>query len=239
MARNFRDNPDISALFGSYDDEPSAPDFLSQYRNLLHHYIHQRSERYAKTFWAGCGAVRREVFLTLGGFDNERFEEPSIEDIEFGYRLSDEGYKITLDKQLQVKHLKHWGWYSLIRTDIMNRALPWSKLILESKTIPGELNLRISDRISTLLVGLLIISALIVLAGLFGLYDSPGLEIISLIFILISFSVIIFLNRDLYWFFLRKRGLQFTLLAVPMHLFYYFYCGLSFGFCWVREKLSF
>lgn len=238
VARNFCTDPDLTALFGSYDDEPAAPDFFSQYRNLLHHYVHQRSERYAKTFWAGCGAVRREVFLEEGGFDKKRFEVPSIEDIEFGYRLFERGYKIVLDKELQVKHLKHWGWYSLIRTDILNRALPWSKLIIESKMIPGELNLRISDRISTMFLGLLIIFVLVLLGDLFGLYNSSGMKGISIILILIFFSAIIFLNRDLYGFFLRKRGLRFTLLAVPMHFLYYFYCGLSFVFCWARKKLS-
>ena len=56
-------------MFGSYDDTPEAPDFISQYRNLLHHYTHQRAKREAKTFWTGCGAVRKEVFSELKGFD--------------------------------------------------------------------------------------------------------------------------------------------------------------------------
>ncbi len=38
VASAFAVEPDLAALFGSYDDEPAAANFLSQYKNLLHHY---------------------------------------------------------------------------------------------------------------------------------------------------------------------------------------------------------
>ncbi len=238
VARTFKENPDTSALFGSYDDTPSAPDFLSQYRNLLHHYVHQRSSRIAKTFWAGCGAVRRKVFTELNGFDDHHFGTPSIEDIEFGYRMSEKGYKIILDRQLQVKHLKHWGWHSLIKTDILNRAVPWSRLILESKSMPRDLNLSVSDRVSTILVGLFAACVLLLILALFKLYNSPVINSILITLVPMLIIALVALNRDLYGFFLKKRGLKFTLLAIPMHFIYYFYCGASFAFCWIQNKLS-
>ena len=60
--------------------------FLSQYKNLLHHFVHQGSSSDATTFWAGCAAVDRKVFVDIGGFDAARYDQPSIEDIEMGYR---------------------------------------------------------------------------------------------------------------------------------------------------------
>ena len=70
----FRADPELTALFGSYDDQPAALGFVSQYRNLLHHFVHQQGVfhggiRPAHTFWTGCGMIRREAFLTFGGFD--------------------------------------------------------------------------------------------------------------------------------------------------------------------------
>jgi hypothetical protein len=59
--------PDLVALFGSYDDAPAATNFLSQYKNLLHHYMHQTAREEASTFWGACGAIRREVSLAVGG----------------------------------------------------------------------------------------------------------------------------------------------------------------------------
>ena len=63
------------ALFGSYDTSPAAVNLISQYKNLLHHYVHQRAPDEAETFWSGCGAIRRDVFLAAGGFD-EAYARP-------------------------------------------------------------------------------------------------------------------------------------------------------------------
>ncbi|MGB3363868.1 MAG: glycosyltransferase family A protein [Thermodesulfobacteriota bacterium] len=237
VASTFSDNPDISALFGSYDDTPSDTDFLSQYRNLLHHYVHQKSKADATTFWAGCGAVRKNIFLELNGYDYKKFAEPSIEDIELGYRMREKGYKIRLDKDLQVTHLKHWGWYSMIKTDIFNRAMPWSRLILQTKSLPEDLNLRISDRVSTALVGTLLICLSLIILNLLNLFSTVSYGLLLSISAIIVISLI-FLNRDLYGFFLDKRGLLFTAKVIPLHFLYYFYCGASFGICWIQNKLG-
>ena len=45
-------------FFGSYDDTPTDRGFVSRYKNLLHHYVHQTARREASTFWTGLGAVR-------------------------------------------------------------------------------------------------------------------------------------------------------------------------------------
>jgi GT2 family glycosyltransferase len=236
VADCFSENRDISAVFGSYDDSPGAPDFLSQYRNLLHHFVHQRSDAEANTFWAGCGAVRSDVFTELGGFDENKFPLPSIEDIELGYRMRENGYRILLDKNIQVKHLKHWRWRSVIRTDIFNRALPWSRLILETKRMPSDMNLRISDRVSTALSGLLLLCLITVVLSLIGVFHAVPLARIA-IFTLIVIAALLMLNRDLYGFFIRKRGLKFALLAIPMHFLYYLYCGASFALCWIKMRI--
>src|SRR5439155_11116219 len=65
----FDTDPDLAALFGSYDDAPSAPGVTSAFRNLLHHHVHQGAAGPATTFWTGLGAVRREAFEGVGGFD--------------------------------------------------------------------------------------------------------------------------------------------------------------------------
>lgn len=237
FAELFSASPDISAAFGSYDDSPRAPDFVSQYRNLLHHFVHQRSSGDASTFWAGCGAVRRSVFSELGGFDGDKYPASSIEDIELGYRMKERGYRIALDKSIQVKHLKHWDWHSVIKTDIFKRALPWSRLIIKTGRMPSDMNLGISDRVSTALAGLLLICLIVLFLGLSGAYDSVSLAGIGA-FTFIMVAALLILNRDLYGFFLEKRGLKFTLLAIPMHFFYYLYSGASFAVSWIENRIS-
>jgi len=151
----FLRHPDVDAVMGSYDKKPSAPSYLSQFRNLMHHFVHQNSKRNATTFWAGCGAMRRLVFLEFGGFD-EKYVSPSIEDIELGSRMAQADRKLVLNPNIQVTHLKRWNFGSMMRTDFFYRALPWSELSLRSGQMPNDLNLRISQRISVALVFLLI-----------------------------------------------------------------------------------
>jgi hypothetical protein len=237
FAEIFKRDPQTAAVFGSYDDSPTAKDFVSQYRNLLHHFVHQRSSSDAITFWAGCGAVRRDAFMETGGFDAGRFPRPSIEDIELGYRMRESGYRIKLVKDIQVKHLKHWRLLPMLRTDIFNRAVPWSRLILETKTMPRDMNLRLSDRVSAFLTGLLVISVLILILEPIGVLRIVPIAWAA-VFALIIAAALIMLNRDVYGFFMRKRGMGFTLLAVPMHLFYFLYSGASFALCWINNKIT-
>ncbi len=213
----FSRQPDIAAVFGSYDNEPAEINFISQYKNLFHHYIHQISNEEASTFWAGCGAIRRQIFMELGGFD-ESYRKPSVEDIELGYRLKRAGYPIRLSKSLQVKHLKRWGIISLTKSDFFDRALPWTELILRDRQFVNDLNLRFSSRLSVMLT----YGFLLALIG--GLWW-PGLFAISCVLIL---SLLI-INIPVYRFFLQKRGLWFMIRTLPWHGFYYFYSGLAFA----------
>ncbi len=163
VLKRFDDRPHLAAVFGSYDDAPTGTGFLTQYKNLVHHCVHQQGREQASTFWSGCGAIQRSVFLQMDGFDEKRYTRPSIEDIDLGYRLRANGYSIMLDKEVQVTHLKQWSLRGLIQSDVVGRALPWTRLILEAKQLPDDLNLQTSQRVSALLaVGLLLFLTLTV-----------------------------------------------------------------------------
>jgi len=148
---------DVAAVFGSYDVSPTAGNLISQFRNLLHHHVHQAANPNASSFWAGCGAIRRSVFVDLGGFD-ARFQNPSIEDIELGIRLRQAGYKIRLDSQTQVTHAKPWSLVSMLSCDVWSRGVPWTRLILRQKSFPNDLNLKHAHRFSVVFAGLSILT---------------------------------------------------------------------------------
>ena len=152
---NFEHDPELTAVMGSYDDLPDSQDFLSLYKNLMHCYVHHHSNREACTFWSGCGAIRRSTFLEVSGFD-ESYDRPAIEDIELGYRLARAKKKLALDTTILVKHLKRWSFFGLVKTDIMDRGIPWTELILRDRRLPNDLNLQLSQRVSVALVFLLI-----------------------------------------------------------------------------------
>jgi hypothetical protein len=142
----------VAATFGSYDDAPPGASWVSRYKNLGHHFVHQRSQQEASTFWAGCGAVRRDVFMAVGGFD-ERYRRPSIEDVELGYRLREAGHRIRLVHGAQVSHLKEWTFRSFLVSDLRDRAIPWARLVRAGRGLPRDLNFTTVDRLATLMVG--------------------------------------------------------------------------------------
>jgi GT2 family glycosyltransferase len=216
-----RDAPD--ALFGSYDDEPGVDTFIAQYRNLLHHFIHQGAERTAQTFWAGCGAVRKSSFQAAGGFDVARFKRPSVEDIDLGYRMTERGMRIELDRAIQVRHLKTWTLREMIRVDVFRRAAPWTRLMLERGSIPPDLNLRPHHRVSAVLV-----LALVAAAAAWAVLPARGFPALPLTMAACALALLS-LNRDFYGFLLRSRGAWFTLRAIPLHWLYYFYSAATFA----------
>jgi glycosyltransferase involved in cell wall biosynthesis len=320
IADNFERDPALDALIGSYDFDPASRDFLSQYRNLMHSFVHQTGSQRASTFWSGCGAIRRSIFLEHSGFSVD-YGRPAIEDIELGYRLMKSRRKIMLDNELLVKHLKRWSFWNLLKTDILDRGIPWTELILRDKSMPNDLNLQLSQRVSVALVFILIALAgatallsgayilipflfvvflmlarwwgevgsyrrprralakltamLVLVSGLaywqhmYGLipflavtpiflllrhrYDKSGKlkkihRMTGMFFIVCSLVVAAYylpahhlmlacfvilallalLNSQFYLFLAGKRGISFMLAAIPFHLLYHFYSGVSF-----------
>ncbi|MCP4415827.1 MAG: glycosyltransferase family 2 protein, partial [Chloroflexi bacterium] len=217
VAATLKADPSLAACFGSYDDQPSAANFLSQYRNLLHHFVHQHGNIDASTFWSGCGAIRQDIFLAMGGFNERLYKRPSIEDIELGYRLQMAEHRIQLEKLLQVKHMKRWTPRQMIITDVRDRALPWTRLILQRGDAPNDLNLNFTQRLSTAVAYL----------GLLGL----GLAFLSgwaWLMVLLAVLFLNWLNRDFYGFLRQKKGTRFVLMALPWHWLYFIYSGASF-----------
>ena len=228
LKKVFEDNSSLAAVIGSYDDTPSETNFLSQYRNLLHHYVHQSSQNPAFTFWGACGAIRRQIFFSLNGFD-ESFGEPSIEDIELGYRITKAGYRIILDKTIFVKHLKRWEVGSLLYTDIFKRALPWSTLIINERKMIDNLNLTYRSRISIILVGSLLMAIV-----------ASAVRPVFFISALFCAFVLLFLNKDIYKFFYSIHGPLFMLKTIPWHWLYYLYSGAAFigaHFLFICDKI--
>ncbi len=319
IQRAFELDPELDALIGSYDNSPRSQDFLSQYRNLMHFHGHQTGAQRASTFWSGCGAIRRTLFLELSGFD-ETFLRPAIEDIELGYRLVRAKRKIVLDRAIQVTHLKRWTFWSLVKTDICDRGIPWTELILRDRFMPNDLNLQLSQRVSVALVFILValsgISALkwrgyflvplfailfLLLARWWAEFTAPTRPRIAPVLLLAVLAAIVYLaymhhmyglipplilspallltrhryayrgvrkplrwlglgyivcsivaavcylqphkllfanfmvlallglmNSNFYLFLAGKRGIAFMLAAIPFHLLYHFYNGISF-----------
>lgn len=217
----------VAALMGSYDDDPAAPNFLSQYKNLVHRYYHQRARTEASTFWAGCGAVERELFIRLGGFDAALFRFPSIEDIELGYRIRDGGGRILLVRHLHGKHLKEWRLRNLLHTEIFRRAIPWTSLMLARGKVTDDLNVSAEERIRAAAAGLLACTTAAALTG----FAAPWIPA------LVGAGVVAG-NSEFLRYFAVRRGPLFAARALVFHQFYYLYSSAAFTWATIRHHLG-
>ncbi len=211
VVQALRDRPEVCAVFGSFGKETVPQNFVSIYKNLLHHYTHQNSNPDATAFCGGFSAIRRSVFLDNGGFNpKQRF----LEDVELGYRLRRAGHRIWLKRDMQVSHSKEYSLVSLIRSDVTGRAIPWTRLMLEMRTYSRDLNTRI-HHILSLPVAFLLLGCLAI----------PPLWLMSLP-LAILFMV---MNRGFLMFTWRERGAGFALRSAAMCWLGCLYSGVGAG----------
>jgi glycosyltransferase involved in cell wall biosynthesis len=234
VAAIFRDEPELAAVIGSYDAAPAQADFLSQFKNLFHHYVHQHGSGDASTFWGACGAIRREIFLRAGGFD-ETYARPSVEDIELGYRLRAASHRIRLAHDLQVKHWKKWDARNLVKTDMLDRAAPWTELILRQAIrrkapVGKDLNLGTAYRFSVITSYLLVACLMVGLIAPWVLWMVPPL-----------LGVFLSLHHPLFRFFKEKRGWRFLMRTVFWRFCYDLCSGIGFlyGACRFARRAFF
>lgn len=213
----FAAEPDLVGVFGAYDDEPAAPGLVSQFRNLLHHHTHVSHPGDATTFWTGCGAMRTANFLDVGGFD-AGFGCPSVEDIDLGMRVTSAGGRIALDPGLRCKHLKRWTLASMIRTDVFQRAVPWTRMLVARRTLPTTLTIDRKNRACGVLA-LALVAALVVAPFVpyaWAVAAACGLAIGLC-------------HSGFYRLCLRKRGPVFAVGAFALHVLFFVYSSITFG----------
>jgi glycosyltransferase involved in cell wall biosynthesis len=223
FAEILRTEENVGAVFGAYDTRPPEPGLWSQYRNLVHHYVHTQNAGDVDTFWAGAGVVDRAVFDEAGMYDEWHFARPQIEDIELGSRIRSLGRRIILRPDVQVTHLKKWTFLNVVRTDLRDRGIPWARLLAHRGTMltSGSLNLRFTEKLNTILVWLSLVAVLLAIA--LG-------STTPLFFIPVFLAAIAVINHRLHRFFLRERGFWFALAVFPVHLLYYVLNGISVAF---------
>lgn len=235
--RYFAEHPEVDAVFGSYDDSPADTHLVSQFKNLMHHHVHHQGRGEAGTFWTGIGAIRRGVFEQVGPF--RPVSIMCVEDIDYGHRLRDAGHSIRLEPAIRGTHLKRWTLAGLIRTDVMQRGIPWTVMMLRRGRADDQLNLGLGQRIAALCalgcVGLIVTAVVAAVMGKILAMEA------LLILALLAAGVVVLLNRNFYRLLVRRMGPLRAAACVPLHLLYYLYslASLPLGYLvYLRSKGS-
>ncbi|MEO0586583.1 MAG: glycosyltransferase family A protein [Planctomycetota bacterium] len=226
LADAMADHPRLGAAFGSYDAHPPGRHLAGQYKNLLHHVTHQAAPTEVHTFWSGLGIVRREAFQQIGGFC-PRFTQPAIEDIDLGARLRASDWSIRVVPDAQCAHLKDWTAPQVWKTDIFQRAIPWTRLIHRTPNLPPQLNIgRVQQAAALAAVAIIPLLALGLVAP------------VAWIAAAFAIGFAITANARLANALLRHGGPRLLAVGLAMHLAYYHYSLATFAIVTAHEKLA-
>jgi hypothetical protein len=210
MLATLAEQPYVDAVSALHDAVSGAPNFVSQYWNLLLRLGEQRHSRQSAHFPSGCGAVRRSVFVAAGMYDEWRFLTASLEGVELGQRLQGAGHRLVLSAALEVTHLKQWTLRSVCaevwqRSAIVARTLGYRRT---SALAPSEVVFTLSRSLMPVVAG---VGTLTLVAAF--LPHPPQLLRGAL-----AICALLLMNLPVYRYYLGARGIFFAIAAIPVHL---------------------
>ena len=224
--------PEVGAVCGTYvDDGRSAPNHAAAYQTLIHQFRSEFGAGATDTFTTGFAAIRRELFLNAGMFDEWRVEVPHIEAAEFGRRLLTLGSRVVVRPDLRASHLKEWTLWRALGQGLRDPGTPWQdELCIATSGIinPG---LRAARRIDA--AGMLLVWGALG-AGAFGVVTGNAsgkiMTLALLIFAILSCLPVLA-------FVARRRSVLFALLVLPIHFGRLSLRGLGISYNWLVRHI--
>jgi len=194
---------DIEALTGLLSRKHPNADFFSQYKNLYMNYVFQRLPERVSFLYGSIYAFRRTAAF---------YRDTGIavaDDTAFGQRLISGGKKIAFLNDLEVVHLKKYGFISLVKNDF-NIAFDWAKIFLRYRGWKqmGKYGAGYAHSPSEQLASVMIAPVLLSIGVLSVFIRSFGLAALSL------FLIWIILNARFFYFLRKEKGAIFSLNSV-------------------------
>lgn len=217
-AKVFRDDPDVVALTGVWVKEQKTRAFFPNFKALRDwsYWINERDNSgYYYLFSTRIAAIKRSVFLRLGGFD-ETYPAPLVEDIELTYRIA-RRYAIIFAPLVRVRH-EFEGFWPIAKKYFL-RAYFWTKLYAKRKKF-DPVATTLQEAVTTLS------GAGVVVLGM-ALLVFPILYAPFLIFLALH----LFLVRRFLIFVYKEKGLVFAMESffVGLALYCFIFAGAMWG----------
>ena len=223
------DRPDIDAVSAPHGADSGAPNFVSQYWNLLLRFGEQRRSGHCAQFVPGCGAVRREAFFSAGMYDEWRFDTACMESVELGERLGGAGHGLLLSSELSVTHLKRWDVDSVCqevwrRSRVLARSLGYLRM---SAAAPGEVVFTLCRTLisAVALLGTLMLAAAFVPSPHASAKVGVGL------------AALLLTNLPVHRFYAETRGFWFAIVSAPLHIVVQIVAAIALCTGWILRDV--
>jgi GT2 family glycosyltransferase len=220
----------VDAVSASHDDESGAPNFASQYWNLLVCFGEQRYAGESAQFAPGCGAVRRSAFLAAGMYDEWRFVTGCLESVELGERMLRAGKDVVQVSDLRVMHLRRRDIRSVChdvwaRGGHLARSLGYFHM---SAAAPSEVVFTLTRALTPAIA----LIATLILAAAF--VPPPSVEVK----IGVAVLTVLLTDLPLHRFYAKARGFRFALLSAPLHILVQLVAGVALCRGWILRYVS-
>lgn len=135
LARAFQGSG-ADAVQGTFGRECPHQNLCSLYKNLYNRHVILRLPDWIDTTFTSVTAVKREAFFACGGFDTN-IRGASVEDRTLGKNLVQAGYRIFLDRGIEVIHDKRLPLTGLLKNQF-RRSRDLARLLLRGRIGNGE-----------------------------------------------------------------------------------------------------
>jgi len=203
----------IVALEGEYDVMPANLGFFPRYKALEYRSF-VRDQKYFTILGPRICAIKKDVFLGLGGFETS-YDRASVEDYEFSHRFLDKGYRINYDKTLEVKH--HFP-DNIIKQCALsfNRTQLWARLFARRK--------KFDNFGTTFEEGIGRFAGFIFIISLPVIFVSERFAVLSFF----MFLLYVVLNRHFFSLVLKTEGILFLIKSILSHMVISFFITTGF-----------
>ena len=211
--RKTMSDPKAAACVGTVHHIPLNRGIFQDYWALLKTYFHSLPDSYSSTFYPMVGAIQRDVFDDVGGFDS-KIRGASVEDYEFSMRLAEKGYKVLFNPKILVK-----TGYKDFLTSIkqsFERSKKWGILFLDKRKFDNHTT-TLSQGMGNVLGFFIWILLVLSLANpFFFVILCP----VSILFLLV--------NRKFYAYISKKNGPRFMIVCIFIYLASSFFVTIGF-----------
>ncbi|MCX7716681.1 MAG: glycosyltransferase [Endomicrobia bacterium] len=221
----FEKDNEIKCVQGVYAKHTISSNPAALSRNYYkYHKISKISDKYIYGINSYCFAIKKELFQSIGGF-NSLYD--GVEDVELGLRLTREGYKIYLEKELNVIHQKEYNFLSLLKTDfrkVYKKLCLMLDMYLNKKKTGGCSKVTFSlNKLRAMSIELLSIplSVIILFTGISGL-------LFNRIFLIICFCLLFLFTILNYSFFKLIKVDKGIFITIRCFIIYYFEMVVTF-----------
>jgi len=225
----------VKAFTGIWDFNQKTKGFFPQFKALRdwsYWFIEREEYSHYYLFSTRIAGIEKKLFQKLGGFI-EDYKEPTVEDIEFTYRI-EKMSPIKFCSNIVVNH--EFEGFFIIAIKYFKRSRDWIKLYLKRfRFDPVATSKReaIKSIISSIMLLFLVLFVIFnVLPTHYSLLTTTFFIITILLFLLFYY-----LEFKFWRFLLQKKGFIFLLKAIPTSIILYQFINTGAAWGYISAKL--